>query len=108
MANFKPTSRYNNGQFTLNPEDESFLILRQNLEIAESPEDVYFTVTQDVVGRPDLIAEIVYGEPELYWAIMDINNIRQPMFDLTVGLELRIPPRRLVLEALNRLNRVRR
>jgi len=105
MANFRPGSRYTNGTFTLNPEDEEFLILRENLEIPESSEDIFFVVEGEHIYRPETIAVEVYDRPELWWVIADINNIREPLFDLEVGQELRIPPLAVVLEALDIINK---
>jgi len=105
MANFKPGSRYTNGTFTLSPEDSEFLILREKLDIPESSEDIFFIVEGEHIYRPELIAIEVYDRPELWWAIADINNIKEPMFDLEVGQELRIPPLSAVLQALDVINK---
>lgn len=107
MANFKPGSRYTNGVFTLNNQDQEFLTLRQNLIISESGQDLFFTVEGRHIQRPDLIAHEAYGRTELWWVIADINDIRQPIFDLVIGQELRIPPLTLVLDAIERLNQER-
>lgn len=105
MANFKDGSRYTNGTFTLDANKDKFLLLRSQLQISFSELDQYITVTSDLINRPDLIAYEAYGRPELGWVIMDINNIRQPLLDLTVGQELRIPPLDLVLDAIETLNK---
>lgn len=104
MANFKDGSRYTNGVFTLDGDNREFLILRKNLTIPESGEDIFLTVEGRHVKRPDLIASDVYGRSELFWVIMDVNQIRQPMLDLQVGQVLRIPPLELVLDAIENLN----
>ena len=105
MANFKEYSRYTNGTFTLDPNKEKFLILRNKIEIPESGQDTFFTVQGDHLKRVDLISDEVYNRPDLGWVIMDINNIRQPMFDLEIGQQLRIPPLDLVLNAIENLNK---
>jgi len=104
MARIKPGSRYTNGIFTLSPENKEFLILRKFLSIPQSGQDSFFVVTGEFIHRVDQISQQVYGRPDLAWAIMDINQIKQPLFDLVVGMELRIPPLTLVLDAIERLN----
>lgn len=105
MARFKPGSRYTNGTFTLDVNDKEFLILRSKIDIAPSGQDIFFTVLGEHINRTDLISTEVYGRPDLAWVIMDINNIRQPLIDLEVGQELRIPPITLVLQAIEHLNK---
>jgi len=104
MANFKPGSRYTNGIFTLSSDKSPFLLLRNRLSIPESGQDLFLSIEGKHIKRPDLISFESYGRPELFWAIMDINNVRQPLFDLRVGQQLRIPPLSVVLEAIDRLN----
>lgn len=104
MANIKDGSRYTNGVFTPDNNNKEFLILRESLEISESGEDIFLTVEGRHLKRPDTIASEVYGRPELFWVIMDVNSIRQPMLDLQVGQILRIPPLSLVLEAIDKMN----
>lgn len=104
MATFRSGSRYTNGIFTLNPESQEFLLLRETINIPESSQDIFFTVEGHYVGRPDAISEAVYGVPELWWVIMDINNIKEPIFDLEDGQELRIPPLASVLNAIKQIN----
>lgn len=104
MAKFRSGSRYTNGIFTLNPENQEFMILRENINIPETSQDVFLIVTGEHIKRPDSIAEQTYGSPELWWVIMDINNIREPLFDLEVGQELRIPPLAIILDAIEKIN----
>jgi len=104
MANFRPGSRYTNGTFTNTEDNKSFLLLRNRLEVPESGQDIFLTVEGRHLKRPDLIASDTYKRVELFWVIMDINNIRQPLFDLRVGQQIRIPPLNNVLEAIEKLN----
>ena len=104
MANFKVGSRYSNGTFTLNTNNQEFLILRETLTIPESGQDTFLIVEGTFINRPDLLSTMAYGRPDLFWAIMDINQIREPLFQLQVGDSLRVPPLNLVLDAIKRLN----
>jgi len=105
MARFKDGSRYTNGSFTLDANKKEFLILRGNVSIPESGQDVFFTVKGEHLTRVDIISTEVYGRPDLGWVIMDVNKIRQPLADLRVGQELRIPPLTLVQQAIEHLNK---
>lgn len=105
MANFKPGSRYTGGTFTTSPDNKDFILLRSTIDIPESGEDIFLTVEGRFEKRIDLISEEVYGRPDLGWVIMDINNLREPLFDLYVGQVLRIPPLNIVLEAIDNLNK---
>lgn len=105
MANFRDGSRYTGGVFTLDIDNEEFLVLRNNLVLDERDDDSFITVEGRFERRPDLVSQKVYGRPDLGWAIMDVNNIRQPMFELTTGQELRIPALQRVLAAIDELNK---
>jgi len=50
----------------------------------------WHTVTQDEVGRPDLIAFREYGSTALWWVIMKVSGIINP-FELTSGTPVMIP-----------------
>jgi hypothetical protein len=104
MANFKAGSRYTNGTFTLDVNKNKFLLLRSKLSVDPSGQDTYFTIQSHHINRIDLISQEMYNRSDLGWVIMDINNIKQPLIDLQVGQELRIPPLALVLQAIEHLN----
>lgn len=106
MATFKPLNRYTNGIVTFTRAGEQFLVLRRPLNLEESNGDVFVTITQDLIRRPDMISHKAYGTPDLWWAIMEYNGIRDPMFDLTMNQILRIPQVDRVLAAISTLNRV--
>ena len=91
MANFKNTSRYNNAIVTSNRSNKNFIILRKSIKLEPSQGDTFFMVTQEVLKRPDLIAQTFYGNTEYWWCIYEFNNIRDPLFELKLGQILRIP-----------------
>jgi hypothetical protein len=105
MALFRRGSRYTNSTFSLGPDNNEFLLLRKIISIPKSGQDVYITVEERFLKRPDIISQITYGRPDLWWVIFDINDIRQPLFDLKIGQLLRIPPLGLVLESIEKLNK---
>lgn len=103
MANFKPNTRYTNGQVTKNRNGKDFLILRRPINLAEDDGDVFVTVTAELEKRPDLVAAKAYDNPALWWVIYEFNNIRDPFFDLRQGMILRIPALDRVLQAIEDL-----
>lgn len=64
--------------------DPSFITLRDNESI--------FKVFTGYVGRPDLIANEVYGDPGLYWVIIAYNNVSNTMNWPPIGEIVRCPP----------------
>lgn len=60
--------------------------------------DVKFTVTAEYTGRPDLIANAVYGDAHTMWVILQYNNIVDPIAELSLGKQITLPhPNRLPL-----------
>lgn len=105
MANFKKLSRYTNGIITKTRSGEDFLVLRRSLNLEPSDGDVFVTITQDLAKRPDLIAHKAYGNSSLWWAILEFNNIRDPLFDIRPGHVFRIPELTRLLEAIQKLGK---
>lgn len=103
MANFKSTSRYGRGIAAKTRDNKNFLVLRRPIELTEDASDVFITVTQDYVKRPDLLSYNVYGTTEYWWVIYEFNNIRDPLFGLKRGQILRIPAIERVLAAIEQL-----
>lgn len=103
MANFKSSSRYRNAVVTSNRSNKNFIILRKSLVLEPSIDDTFMTVTQEVLQRPDLIAQTYYGNTEYWWVIYEFNGIKDPLFELKLGQILRIPALRRVLTAIEAL-----
>lgn len=57
---------------------------------ARSSSDILHIVEAGEEYRPDIIALNSYNDPRLAWVILSANGISD-IFDLTVGLEIRIP-----------------
>ena len=53
--------------------------------------DIIYTVENFYQGRLDLIANTFYSEPRYWWIIAQINNILDPVNEITPGRVLRIP-----------------
>lgn len=79
---FQNTPVYRNG------ENVEFGLLREAV-VADSTDKLYIVnqITQD---RLDLVSQVAYGTPELWWVIALVNNITDPM-TVPNGMRLRIP-----------------
>ena len=103
MANFGQNTRYTNGTITKNRSNEDFLILRRPLNLEPGDSDQFVSVPQHLTRRPDLISNLAYGNPDLWWVIYEFNGIHDPLFGLPTGTILRIPAIDRVLEAIQEL-----
>lgn len=65
-------------------------IKRSQLYINKSPKDEYYYVDASKRYRPDLLSFELYGTPELYWVILECNNLNTPL-DMETTLTLRVP-----------------
>jgi len=104
MARFLSDSRYTNGVVSVNRNGQQFLVVRNLLVLNPAPTDSFITVTNEMINRPDIISYIAYQRPDLWWAICDINTIKNPYTDIKVNQRLRIPELNLLLAAINNLN----
>lgn len=105
MANFKTLNRYTNGTVTFTRDGKQFLVLRKPLNLKPDNGDVFVTLTQDLLQRPDLISYKAYGTADLWWVILEYNNIRDPLFELKINQVIRIPSIDRVLAAISTMNR---
>ena len=55
-----------------------------------SQQDRFMVISPGMEYRPDLISSSAYGIPDLWWRIMEANNIFD-VFDLKAGTNLTIP-----------------
>ena len=59
-------------------------------ETQESEGDIYIEIMNNT--RLDKLANDYYNDPKLWWAIAQVNNIKNPLTDLKIGTMIRIPP----------------
>jgi hypothetical protein len=87
-ASYSKSSPYYN-----TPQNSWYLELWNAPQIATSNTDGIFTVTDRYQNRPDLLSYDAYGTPKLWWvfALANPNQIRDPIYDLVVGLKIVIP-----------------
>lgn len=65
----------------------------------------YRTVKQVDLGRLDIISSDYYDDPRMWWAIAHVNEIKNPLTDMEVGMVLIIPRKDAVIEAIETGNR---
>ena len=41
--------------------------------------------------RPDLISDVFFDTPELWWLLLRVNNMEDPFEDLKTGTKIKIP-----------------
>ncbi|MBE3101078.1 MAG: baseplate wedge protein 53 [Firmicutes bacterium] len=68
---------------------------------------VYYRVNGTDLMRPWLISNRFYGTVDFWWIIMLLNNVDNPLVDLTVGQVLKIPSK-LDIYAFQKKYRIRR
>lgn len=104
MGRFLKGSRYTNGVVSENAKGEQFLVLRQLLSLDPDEDDSFLTITSEMINRPDILSFIAYQRPDLWWAILDVNEIKS-VFDIRINQKLRIPDLTKLLSAISNLNR---
>ena len=55
-----------------------------------STDDKVAAITPGMQYRPDLVSNKVYGVPDFWWKIMEVNGIKD-VFDFKAGLTIRLP-----------------
>lgn len=79
-----------------------FLDVMQHRDIPKDPGDVVYRIDNIYGGRPDLLANDLYGDSSLWWvfAMRNPNTIQDPVFDFKAGATIYIPKKDTVLAAL--------
>jgi len=82
-------SRYVGGGET--EQSNNFIEWWERSTFSKGNDDVDYTVENFFAHRLDLIAEMFFNEPRLWWVIAQYNNILDPVGEITAGCILRIP-----------------
>jgi hypothetical protein len=87
------TSRYADS-FVIYYTENKFLTFNtyKKQDLLVSDQDKFAVISKGVEFRPDLVSQKVYGTPDFWWKIMEVNNIKD-IFDFKVGTNIRIPER---------------
>ena len=86
-----PTSRYNSSTVIYYTD-----LMRITFETYKrqpfipSSQDKFMIISKGYEFRPDLISRLVYGFPDYWWKIMEINGIFD-VYDFKSGTNIRIP-----------------
>jgi len=96
MSIFK-NSRYENSKVYFI--DNSYYIASRKLIEKKDYDDNITHIVSDS-ERIEIIADMYWKRPDLYYIICDWNDIMDPLETLTVGIELTLPSYKKVLEGL--------
>jgi hypothetical protein len=94
---YKKTSPYfNTGNYG------KFLDVMQHRSIPKLPGDVIYIIDAIYERRPDLLANDLYGDSNLWWvfAARNPNSIEDPIFDFVAGVSIYIPTQETLNAAL--------
>lgn len=87
------SSRYKNSDVIYYNTVKSTYITFEIYKKTETPvasSDTFTVLDHQFTYRPDLLAHKVYGDPRLWWKIMEANNIKD-ILDFKAGINIRIP-----------------
>jgi hypothetical protein len=79
-----------------------FLDILNYRPIPRSNQDILFKINKVYEYRPDLLANDVYNNPDLWWvfAARNPNAIKDPVFDFYLGQKIFIPDSNTLMSAL--------
>jgi len=72
---------------------DGYLEIRNDRKIPKYASDRRFNITQKYQHRPDILAQDLYDDAQLWWvfAQRNPNAIQDPIYDFTVGKKIYIP-----------------
>ena len=73
--------------------NDGYLDFMQNRKIPKYSDDQQFTITQTYQYRPDLLAQDLYDDAQLWWvfAQRNPNSIVDPIYDFKTGTRIYLP-----------------
>jgi hypothetical protein len=85
------TSRYADSTVYYYSENKfiTFETYKRNINDPAS-DDMYMVITKSREYRPDLVSNAVYGDPDFWWKIMEVNGMKD-IFDFKAGANIRLP-----------------
>ena len=99
---YDSSSRYRKNmeviEINLNNRSLAFPLMISNIKFLESDIQSYYNVQENESGRLDLIANRIYGNTRLWWAIAIANNIEDTLTEPIANTSLKIPS----INAINR------
>lgn len=70
-------------------EELDFLAADFSFTLTRSPQ--YYRVTEDDCTRLDRLSYLFYQDERYWWVLASVNNIENPLTDLTAGTVLTVP-----------------
>lgn len=88
MTTYSKSSAYHN-----TPINNGYLDVMNFRDIPKTKEDILYTITKEFEFRPDLLANELYNDPNLWWVFTARNPsiIKDPIFDFEAGVSLYLP-----------------
>lgn len=71
-------------------EKKAAFAVNNKKNIGIGPDDRFFEITKETEFRPDLVSGQIYGIPDLWWRIMEINRMKDIM-EFRAGRNIRVP-----------------
>jgi hypothetical protein len=62
-------------------------------DFLKEEDDIIFTITKEYEFRPDLLANDIYNDSNLWW-VFSVRNpsiLKDPIFDLAAGVAIHLP-----------------
>jgi hypothetical protein len=88
MATYKTTRPWHE-----TPQNPNYLELFQPRKVPSAKSDTAYEIESQYRHRPDLLANVLYDSPKLWWVFAQINpsTLKDPIFDFEPGLIIYIP-----------------
>jgi hypothetical protein len=88
------SARYSDySPWSITPTVQNYLDILQIRPVPAASDDILFTITPQYNMRPDLLANDLYGYPELWWVFVQRNMdvLQDPIFDFIPGTQIYVP-----------------
>ena len=86
-----PTSRYVDSQ-VISYSDQNILTFEiyKRKKYKPNNKDKFTVITSGYQYRPDLLSNAIYGVPDFWWRIMEVNGIWD-IYDFKIGINICLP-----------------
>lgn len=68
----------------------TFTTYKKQVSPTPSQNDKYALITPGMEYRPDAVSKSVYGTTDLWWKILEANNMKD-IFEFKAGITIRLP-----------------
>ena len=88
------TNNTKNGRYALGGVTETSVFAIEHWDrrlMKRDPSDILYVIEETYSGRPDLLGQLFYGDPLLWWVVAQYNGIIDPLEELVVGKLLYVP-----------------